>query len=54
MNPEEPYAPTSFVKAHLLQAPLYREEAPLWDALLQARGDVTHYFRELGQDLAGC
>lgn len=51
MNPEEPYAPTSFVKAHLLQAPLYREEAPLWDALLQARGDVTHYFRELGQDL---
>jgi hypothetical protein len=50
MNPAEPYSPSSFIKAHLLQAPLYREDG-LWDSLLQLRGEVAHYFREIGQEL---
>lgn len=50
MNPAEPYSASSFIKAHLLQAPLYREDT-LWESLLQHRGDVAHYFREIGQEL---
>lgn len=45
------YPASSFIKAHLLQAPLYREEKALWEALLQMRGEVAHYFREVGQEL---
>lgn len=51
MSPSEPYTPVSFVKAHLLQAPLYREDAQLWGALLHGRGEIAHYFHELAQEL---
>lgn len=50
MNPE-PYSASSFVKAHLLQGPLYREEKASWETLLQLRGEVAHYFHEVGQEL---
>ncbi|MFA5265565.1 MAG: DUF4194 domain-containing protein [Opitutaceae bacterium] len=51
MNPAEPYPPSSFIKAHLLQGPLYREDQPLWETLLQVRGEVAHYLRDVGQEL---
>jgi hypothetical protein len=51
MTQAEPYSSSSFIKAHLLQTPLYREDKALWESLLQLRGDVAHYFREIGQEL---
>ena len=50
MSPAELYSASSFIKAHLLHAPLYREDG-LWEPLLQLRGEVAHYFREIGQEL---
>jgi hypothetical protein len=50
MNPADPYPPSGFIKAQLLQGPLYREDS-LWEALLKVRGEVAHYFRDIGQEL---
>ena len=41
----------SFVLAHLLLAPLYREESALWETLRAEREQVSYYFRQIGQEL---
>ncbi len=42
---------SGFVKAHLLREPLYIEEQELWQTLAQSRGDIAHFFRQIGQEL---
>ncbi len=51
MSAAEPNPPASFVKAHLLQGALYREDSALWEILLQQRADVAHFLRQIGQEL---
>jgi hypothetical protein len=42
---------SGFVKAHLLREPLYAEERGLWQTLIQTRGEIAHFFRQVGQEL---
>jgi len=41
----------SFVFARLLLQPIYREDKPLWDTLRAEREAVSHYFRQIGQEV---
>ena len=45
------FAPRSFVLAQLLIAPIYREDEQLWEILRAEREHVSHYFRQIGQEL---
>jgi hypothetical protein len=51
MELDHTFAPRSFVLAQLLVAPIYREDSQLWDVLRAERDQVTHYFRQIGQEL---
>ncbi len=41
----------NFVLARLLLQPIYREDGSLWEVLRAERDVVTHYFRQIGQEL---
>jgi len=41
----------NFVLARLLLQPIYREDGSLWEALRAERDAITHYFRQIGQEL---
>lgn len=41
----------SFVLARLLLEPIYREDGALWETLRAERDAVTHYFRQIGQEV---
>jgi len=41
----------SFAQARLITAPIYREDAELWEALRAGRDHIAHYFRQIGQEL---
>ncbi len=47
----EEFPESSFVKAKLIQKPLYREDGELWDVLTRHADDITHFFRQIGQEL---
>ena len=49
MNPD--FLPSSFVKAKLLQQPVYREDSGLWDTLRSERKEIAEYFSAIGQQL---
>lgn len=48
---ESIFSPRSFVLAHLLLSPIYREDHEQWEALRAERDAISHYFREIGQEL---
>lgn len=41
----------SFVLARLLLEPIYREDESLWETLRAERNAITHYFRQIGQEV---
>ena len=45
------FSPKSFVLARLLVQPIYREDGSVWDALRAERDSITHYFRQIGQEV---
>lgn len=45
------FPPSSFVKAHLLGAALYLEDATLWATLLREENEIADYFRQIGLEL---
>ncbi|MDT4967398.1 MAG: hypothetical protein QOJ64_2135 [Acidobacteriota bacterium] len=45
------FSSASFVKAKLLQQPLYREDGGLWDTLRAERNEIAAYFSAIGQQL---
>ena len=47
----EEFPESSFVKARLMQKPLYREDGELWDVLSRHPDDIAHFFRQIGQEL---
>src|SRR5262249_6149598 len=51
MEEQNTFSPRSFVLAHLLLAPIYREDEQLWEMLRAERDHVFHYFRQIGQEL---
>lgn len=51
METSHTYPERSFVQARLLLEPIYREDSSLWEALRAERDAVSHYFRQVGQEL---
>lgn len=51
MDTHAGFSPKSFVLARLLVQPLYREDGALWDTLRAERDSITHYFRQIGQEV---
>ncbi len=49
--PETNFPHSAFVKAKLLQEPLYREDEDLWIILRSQQDEIRHYFRQIGQEL---
>jgi hypothetical protein len=45
------FSPRSFVLAKLLVQPIYREDESVWDTLRAERDSITHYFRQIGQEV---
>jgi hypothetical protein len=45
------FSPKSFVLAKLLVQPIYREDESVWDTLRAERDSITHYFRQIGQEV---
>jgi hypothetical protein len=45
------FPPRSFVLAYLLLSPIYREDREQWETLRAERDAISHYFREIGQEL---
>ena len=45
------FSPKSFVLAKLLVQPIYREDGSVWDTLRAERDSITHYFRQIGQEV---
>jgi hypothetical protein len=45
------FSERSFVLAHLLLAPIYREDGSLWESLRAERDGIAHYFRQIGQEV---
>jgi hypothetical protein len=45
------FSPKSFVLARLLVQPIYREDGSVWDTLRAERDSITHYFRQIGQEV---
>ncbi len=45
------FSPASFVKAKLLQAPIYREDGELWVTLQLQQEEIRQFFRQIGQEL---
>lgn len=48
---DTPFPERSFLLAHLLVEPLYREHELLWHVLVSERDHVERYFRQIGQEL---
>ncbi len=51
MDPLTAFPERSFVLAHLLIEPIYREHGALWETLRAERDAVAHYFRQIGQEV---
>jgi hypothetical protein len=45
------FSERSFVLARLLIEPIYREDGSLWETLRAEREKISHYFRQIGQEL---
>lgn len=45
------FSERSFVLARLLLEPIYREDGAIWETLRAEREAVTHYFRQIGQEV---
>jgi hypothetical protein len=45
------FSERSFVLARLLIEPIYREDGSLWESLRAERDAITHYFRQIGQEI---
>ncbi|HVZ16416.1 MAG TPA: DUF4194 domain-containing protein [Terriglobales bacterium] len=51
MESDPAFSERSFVLAHLLLDPIYREEGSMWEALRAERDAIAHYFRQIGQEV---
>lgn len=51
MSTESPFGQRSFVLARLLVDPIYREEEAMWNVLRAERDAVSHFFRQIGQEV---
>lgn len=51
MEPDKIFPERSFVLARLLIAPIYREDGSLWETLRAERDAISHYFRQIGQEV---
>ena len=51
MEANTSFPPRSFVLARLLVQPIYREDGRLWEALRAERDAISHYFRQIGQEV---
>jgi hypothetical protein len=51
MESNTSYPERSFVLARLLLEPIYREDGSLWEALRAEREAITHFFRQIGQEV---
>jgi hypothetical protein len=51
MDTQTGFPPKSFVLAKLLVQPLYREDGEVWDTLRVELDSITHYFRQIGQEV---
>jgi Domain of unknown function (DUF4194) len=50
-EPNAAFPQRSFVLARLLVQPIYREDGSLWEALRAERDTISHYFRQIGQEV---
>ncbi len=51
MDAHSSFPERSFVFARLLLDPIYREDGLLWETLRAEREAVSHYFRQIGQEV---
>jgi hypothetical protein len=51
MEASPTFVARSFVQAQLLVAPVYHEDISLWETLRAERDHISHYFRQIGQEL---
>ncbi len=51
MEASPTFVARSFVQAQLLVAPVYHEDISLWETLRAKRDHISHYFRQIGQEL---
>ena len=51
MESDSAFPGRSFVLAHLLLDPIYREEGSMWETLRAERDAIAHYFRQIGQEV---
>ena len=48
---DESFPARSFVLSRLLTEPIYREDSALWEVLCSERDSISHYFRQIGQEV---
>lgn len=51
MESDSAFPERSFVLAHLLLDPIYREDVSIWETLRAERDAIAHYFRQIGQEV---
>jgi hypothetical protein len=51
MESDSAFPARSFVLAHLVLYPIYREEGSIWETLRAERDAIAHYFRQIGQEV---
>jgi hypothetical protein len=51
MESQPSFPERSFVLARLLLEPIYHEDGSLWEALRAERDAISHYFRQIGQEV---
>lgn len=51
MDTHAGFSPKSFVLARLLVQPIYREDGSIWGTIRAERDSITHYFRQIGQEV---
>lgn len=47
----EGFSARSFVLSRLLTEPIYREDSALWEVIRAERDSISHYYRQMGQEV---
>lgn len=51
MQDNSEFAPRTFALAQLFVGPVYAEDIQVWETIRAEKSYLTHYFRQIGQDL---
>jgi len=51
MHDSSEFGPRTFALAQLFVGPVYAEDLPVWETIRAERNYLSHYFRQIGQEL---